>query len=130
MKASESIRTWLDRYQERLRVLLSDYGYGCLYVEDISSASGITWHRAEKYSSDEGVLFQESDFEVVVAKIIEAVEDVLKNHLEEGNRICFTILHGGSVGGGFGIWVVKEKSEFLERILEGDKPYLIGLLNR
>lgn len=123
-----NIRLWLDRYQEKLRSILGDYGYGCTYVEDISCASGICYHKSEKYSSDIGVLFDEDSFEIVASKIVDAVKDVLEKRLEKGNRIQFTILHGGSVTGGFGIWVVKENSEYIDKILKSNKPYLVGML--
>jgi hypothetical protein len=125
---TETTRQWLDRYQEFLRPILNNYGFGCLYVSDISCASGITFCRAEKYNSRVGVLFQEDSFDVVVSEITKAVKDVLENHLGDDNRICFTILHGGLVTGGFGIWIIKEKSEFIEEILSSDKPYLVGML--
>ena len=125
---TKNLRFWLDRYQEKLRPMLNDYGYGCTYVEDISCASGICYHKAEKYGSDKGVLFNEDSFDIVSSKIAEVVKDVLENRLEKGNKIQFTILHGGSVMGGFGIWVVKENSEYLNKIINSDKPYLIGML--
>jgi hypothetical protein len=125
---TENIRFWLDRYQENLRPILNDYGYGCTYVEDISCASGICYHKAEKYHSEKGILFNKDDFDIVSSKIVEVVKDVLENRLEKGNKICFTILHGGSVTGGFGIWVVKEQSEYITKLLKSDKPYLIGML--
>ena len=92
----KNIRKWLDKYQEKLRPLLNNYGYGCTYVQDISCACEICYYKAEKYSVDEGVLFSEDDFDIVSTKIVDCVKDVLENKLENGNKIQFIILHGGS----------------------------------
>lgn len=130
LKIDENIRYWLDRYQEPLRPLLNDYGYGLLYVNNISSAALINYYRSEKYYSNVGVLFQENDYDIVVSEITKAVKDVLENHLDNdnGNKICFTILYGGEVTGGFGIWVVKQGSKHLDRIINSDNPRAIGML--
>ena len=123
----ETVRQWLDRYQEKLRTLINE-GCGCTYVEDITCACGICFEKAEKYSVDEGVLFSEEDFNIVSTNIVDCVKDVLENKLENGNRIQFVILHGGSVMGGFGVWVVKEHSEFIDKLLDSKNAYLVALL--
>jgi hypothetical protein len=124
----KNIRRWLDRYQEKLRPMLNDYGYGCTYVQDITCASGICFHKSEKYYSDKGVLFNEDDFNLVSLQIIEFVKDVLENRLEKGNKIQFIILHGGSVTGGFGVFVVKEESEYINKLLNSDNAYLVAMM--
>jgi len=130
----KNIRKWLDRYQEVLRPLLNNYGYGCTYVEDITCACMICLCKAEQYSINEGILFNKDDFNVVSTKIVDCVKDVLKNKLKNGNRIQFIILHGGSVTVGFGVWVIKEKSEYydeiLNKVVNSGKPYLVPMLMR
>ena len=80
----KNIRKWLDKYQEKLRPLLNNYGYGCTYVQEYLALEQICRFKAEQYSVDEGVLFSEDDFDIVSTKIVDCVKDVLENKLENG----------------------------------------------
>ena len=131
---SVDVRKWLDRYD-------AEVGYGCLYCEDISVAAGCVSMRAVKYSNQKDRLFNEEDFYNVVESIREAVQDVKEKHLGDeytevygkdkgkikDNIITHIILHGGRATGGFGIWVIRMISPELEKMMDSDNPFVVGM---